>query len=296
MPRIYTSNFPIEIKNKWYTDSSFFWGLVILLTLVLPALLAAATNDFLLLESIVYEQPNVKFTNEMIVEVLMNDGTTDKVYQYSTIQNINNKFSNKLTAPRLSVNNIDDNNDYLNENIEIELKFAKTSNDFVKSIHVLFYLQYFLGEEINTQFKTLVYKQIDSANGKNITFARMKGPLVLKQKNPVAPGTMKREVYNSELEDDYLNYGINGIIDLFQMRNQTVKYNAQPLVTTYGITTETKLRMDIQIPTIETVNYASSALQVLKGAWIQYLAFFIPIYVILYVFLYGFVVKSNVLN
>ena len=296
MPKIYTNNFPIFHRNKWYTDSACFWFLVCMLTLTLPMLLAIATNGFIRLESIQYDQPNVKFTNEMIVEALVNDGTVDQVYQYSTIQDLNNKFTRQLTAPSLSVNNIDHNTDNLNENIDIDFKFTTTAAETVKSVHILMYLQYYVGDEINTQLKTMVYKELNAAQGQGLTYARMKGPLRLEQKNPLAPGTMKREVYNTALEDDFESYGISGIVDMFQLRNQTVEFEADPLISSFGSSTQTKITMDMEIPTIESISYYPSVLEVLKNTWIQYLAFFIPIYFVLYIFMYGFVVKSNVLN
>lgn len=261
-------------------------------------MLAIATYDFVVLEGTYYGQPQVLFTNEMIVEALVEDSTgLDKVYQFSTIQDLQNKFSNKISSPKLSVISIDENNDLRNENIQIEFKFDKSATtDTVKSLHILFYLRYFIADEVNTQLKTLVYLELDAPNGDNLALARMKGPLKLKQKNPIAPGTMKREIYDSALKDDFLQYGIQGIIDLYQLRNQTTVFDAKPLIHSFSSTTETKLSMDIQIPTIENIIYWSSTLQTLKIAWIQYLAFLLPIYFILYIVLYGFVVKSNVLD
>lgn len=264
-----------------------------LAVIIFPFVIALYTYDFFKTREVMYIQPDVKFTNEMIVEALINDGTVDKVYQFSTVQNINNRFSNLLTAPRLSVNSKDYNSDLLNDDIEIEFKFTTTSAMTVKSVHILFYLQYYIGDDVNAQMKTLVYKEFDASNGNNLRNVRLKGPLKLYQKNPIAPGTMKRELYNSQLEDDYLQYGIMDILDLYQMRNQTTKLNAQPLISSYGSTTETKITMNIEIPTVESVDYYPSALQVLKRAWVQYLGILIPIYFILYVFIYGNIVKRR---
>lgn len=266
------------------------------MVIILPLILAIATHGFIVRESVYYEQPTVKFTNEMIVEALVNDGTIDSVKQFSTVANINNRFSSVLTAPELSVLSYDANDDRRNEKLDINLKFSKATTDSVKSLHILFYLQYYIGNEVNTQFKTLVYLELNAINGGNIAYAFSKGNLKLQQKNPIAEGTIKRELYSSTLEADYLNYGIDGILDRYNIRNQTTEYDANPIVSTYGATDKTEVQITVVVPSLESVWYFTSILEVVKHAWIEYLAFFIPIFFILYVWLYGFVVKANVLQ
>lgn len=264
--------------------------------IVLPLILAIATNNFILNESIYYEQPSVHFTNEFLVEALVNDGTIDSVKQFSTVANINKRFANKLTNPRLSVKAVNINDDLRSDRLDIEFKFFHLNTESIKSMNILFYLQYYVGNEINTQFKTLVYKSLNAASGGNIAFATMKGELNLLQKNPMAEGTIKRELYNSKLEDDYFTYGIRGLLDRYNMRNQTTEYNAEPIISSYGSTTETKVVMSVVVPNYESILYTASVLEIVKYAWIQYLALLIPIYFLLYVWLYGFIVKSNVLD
>lgn len=259
-------------------------------------LLVIATNNFVKRQSVYYEQPNVKFTNELIVEALVNDGIVDAVKQFSTVENINTEFTTLITNPQLSVNSYNQNDDLKNERIEIEFEMAKLSTDTVKSLHFLFYLQYYIGNEINTQMKTVVYVEIDAPNGANIGYTQMKGELKLVQKNPIAEGTIKRSLYDSTLEDDYFSYGISGILDRYSYRNQTTTFKASPIVTTYGSTTSTKVKLILVVPTVESIWYYTSVLELVKYAWIQYLAIFIPVYYILYILLFGFVVKNNVLQ
>lgn len=232
----------------------------------------------------------------MIVEALINDGTKDIVRQYSTVANINNEYKNKLTNPQLSINSLDYNGDQRPERIDIDFEFVYAATETVKAVNVLFYLQYYVSNEINTQFKTMVYKSINAPNGGNLAYAQMNGDLRLVQKNFMAQGTIKRELYSSTLESDYFNYGIQGILDRYNTRNQTTVYDANPSVHSFSSTTSTQILMQVRIPTYQPIMYYTSVLEILKNAWIEYFALLIPIYMILYIWLYGFIVKTNVLK
>ena len=145
--------------------------------------------------------------------------------------------------------------------------------------------------------KTAVYQSLSAPTGQGIQYAQMRGDLELKQKNPLALGTIKRELYETTLEDDFNNYGIRGILDLYVERNQTTEYRAEPVITSMAASngqTKTKVKVVIDVPMVQPVWYFTSVLQVMKFAWIEYFAIFIPIYFVLYVGMYGFFVKSNV--
>ena len=267
-----------------------------MLLFLLPLILALATNNFIKREAIHYGQPDVKFTNELIIEALINDGTINTVKQFSTIADINTAFTNKIENPQLSVLPYDRNGDLKAEDLTLEFEFFHQTTESVKSINILFELQYYIGNDINTQFKTLVYKTINAPSGGQISFARFRGDLILKQKNPIAEGTTKRELYNTTLKDDYNNDGISGMLSKYVMRNQTTEYKAEPLVSSLSGTSSTKIIMDIRIPAYESIWYYPSVLQVIKTTWIEYFALLIPIYFILYVWMYGFIVKSGTLS
>lgn len=273
--------------------------ITVFLVIVLPFMAAWSTHRFFVREMVDYVQPEVKFTNEMIVEALTNPGTAnavDVVKQFSTIQDLNDQFPTLLTSPKLSVDSFDENSDLRNENLKIEFKFDHLSDEKIKSLHILFYLQYYIGGDINAQFKTLCYVELNAPTGGSIGGTIMKGPLELKQKSPIATGTIKRSLYATTLEDDYLNYGIQGLLDLYNARNQTTVFDAAPLVHPYGLNTETKIELNLQIPTSQRVLYYASGFQVFKNAWVQYFTLLVPIYYLLYVLIYGYIVKSNILE
>jgi len=267
-----------------------------ILLFLLPLILAFATNNFIVREAVLYGQPDVKFTNEFIAEALLSTGATTSniVKQFSTVANINNKYSNPISNPQLSVNPYDRNGDLKAEKLTLEFEFLHLSTENVKALNILFYLQYTIDGEINTQFKTVVYKSFSAPSNGGIVNVKMRGDLELNQKNPLAVGTIKRELYSTSLEDDFNNYGIPGILDRITLRNQTTVYNAEPIINSFTGGTKTKIVMDINIPLIQETLYFTSVLQMLKLAWIEYFALLIPIYVILYLWIYGFIVKSKV--
>ncbi|CAI2377467.1 unnamed protein product [Moneuplotes crassus] len=293
MVNVYIAHYPIHFKNRNCSAATLLCLVITVLLALLPLILAIATNNFIIREKVAYEQPDVKFTNEFIAEALI--GTTVK--QYSTVENINKEYSSLIQNPQLTVTPFDRNDDLKAETLTLEFEFFHLSTEQVKGLNLLFYLQYTLGGEINTQFKTLVYKSLTAPLDGGIQYAQMRGDLDLKQKNPVAEGTIKRELYNTTLEDDFNDYGIRGILDLYVSRNQTTEYTAEPIITSMPAnakTTSTKVKMIIDVPLIQPVWHYTSVIQVLKLAWIEFFALFIPIYFILYVWLYGFFVKSNV--
>lgn len=52
--------------------------------------------------------------------------------------------------------------------------------------------------------------------------------------------------------------------------------------------------MKIGIPTREQIKYVPSVLETMKYAWIQYLALFIPIFIVLYYGLLGFTLRAQI--
>ena len=216
----------------------------------------------------------------MIVEALINDGTIDSVKQFSSVQNIQNRFTSLLSSPQLSVESYDSNGDLRNEMIKITFDFNHATTETVKSLHILFYLQYYIGNEINAQFKTLLYLTLDASNGDNISVVKSKGRLNLVQKSPIEVGTIKRELYSSTLENDYFNYGIQGILDLYSTRNITTEYDAFTSIVPAlpAKSTTTNVELTIEIPTYQKIWYFTTILQMSKYAWMQYFAFIIPFY------------------
>lgn len=234
----------------------------------------------------------------MIVEALINDGKIDSVKQFSTVQNIQNRFASTLPAPQLSVENYDRNGDLRNERILINFDFSHATTETVKSLHILFYLQYYIGNEINTQFKTLVYLSLDASNGDNIETVKSKGRLNLLQKSPIEVGTIKRELYSSTLEDDYFGYGIQGILKMYSTRNLTTEFDAYTAIEPAlpAKSTQTNVELTIDIPMFQKVWYFSTLMQVAKYAWMQYFAFIVPCYFVLYVWIFGRLAKAKSLH
>ena len=159
------------------------------------------------------------------------------------------------------------------------------------AISFLINLEYEMEEIVNTKFKTLIYVPLVSTSG--IAQASLNSVLELKQKSPIARGTTQRQLYNQSLTELYETYSMTDLIQVVSDRNHTTALRGNPLIVPYGKDTETSVTLNIKIPTQQEVFYFPNYLDSFKNAWIQYVAFFIPLYFFLFKWLFGFTIRTR---
>lgn len=96
MVTLYRSYFEKRYTSKLFTCSTFFVGILFLLTIIIPYILVFITNNMWMKQNYYFEQPDVSFRNEIILEVLDSSGSS---YLFSTVKAINDLSLNELGAP-----------------------------------------------------------------------------------------------------------------------------------------------------------------------------------------------------
>ena len=129
-----------EYYSNFFTFSSLIYFFFIIFCVVFPFLASFASEKFWVREDISYEQPNVSFNNELI----MNFQIDNKTYFYSTNSEMYNFYPRKLLSPSISFTSIDNNFDGKYEKIKIQIIIPSDnfSGKTVQSFKIAFFLDY----------------------------------------------------------------------------------------------------------------------------------------------------------
>jgi len=251
------------------------------LTYILPILIAYLSQGFWLKESTYREQPDVNFKHQVILILQGSDVNT--LVTYSTYQNYNNLVAANLRIPFIQSYEVDSNRDGKNDWLNIEIQVPLESSEKVHSVQLLLVFDYKLHRFSSVQMESLAYIYFSSPiSGANFS---TEGDLKLKQKF-VLPYKGSYTTYNVPVVTStsvYVeDYDLTKIFTDYNKRNISTDYISYYPVWRAGRSGETPfvIKGIIHYPE-ETILYRPGFWQLIKMAWIQYLA-------ILFIFLYVF--------
>ena len=125
-----------------------------------------------------------------------------EIREFSTVADIQSKIGTPISGPTLNVEVLDDNNDMKPEEIEINFSFKKGAAETVHSLNILTNLDYQLINIVNTEMKTLIFLPFESpSTSQGIASASLTSTLELKQKHPLATGSITRNLYDESMLD-----------------------------------------------------------------------------------------------
>jgi Transmembrane protein 231 len=152
-------------------------------------------------ENSYFEQPNVTFTNELLLELVLEDPTTGvESLQFSTIKAINQQSMNELGVPLIKASVVDSNADGLTDqialHIEVKSMFGRglPITQSVRNVRVLGTVDYTLKSMVQMEMVGLFQVNIDTPNGASSIKAN--GELLLQQTAPIHIYSIKRTLYN----------------------------------------------------------------------------------------------------
>lgn len=100
MPVFFQSNYEKHYRAPCCSCVTLFTAIIYLLAVVLPFWFVYETNGLWTKHQVYWEQPNVRFKNELVLEVLMADGLA---YSFSTIKALNDQSMRPLSMPLVKV-------------------------------------------------------------------------------------------------------------------------------------------------------------------------------------------------
>ncbi|CDW84907.1 transmembrane protein 231 [Stylonychia lemnae] len=245
-------------------------------------LMLQRTIDMWKKENTYFEQPDVVFTNKLLLEVLDQNGHSK---MFSTLKSINQLSTNEIGVPLIKYSKFDSNKNGLIDSMNIRIEFRSNPQE-IRNIKLLSSFDYSLSKLLKVEMIGLAYLDIDTPNGASGVIVN--GQLNLDQSAPVLIDSVKRTLYNTDPLDDYSVYTVPDLIEFYQDRKgnfqyplffdilERTVYNYNYIVQPYGQMFKTTLDVTIKIPFSQEVIYIPGILETLKYAWIQYLSFFLP--------------------
>jgi hypothetical protein len=207
-----------------------------------------------------------------------------------------------IRMPDVSVAQVDSDYDSINDNIYLNVSTPLRSGETVQSVTLMLFYKASFKDRVKTTMTGMTTIQHSSIYpGSLMTVNADLGVSFL---NPIPTST--RTVYNVPVVVPGNLTSISQILPAtilssYALRNETISLNHRvPIVWTPGELDSFKIQLNLRIPT-QVVPYIPAVAQVLKGAWIQYLAFlwlmyFIVYYIRQYVFRYQVVPTKTTLD
>lgn len=257
--------------------SYWFSWLIFAAIVILPFFLSFATNNFWIKRVEYNEQPKVLYRKELIITAY---SSSEGSLGYSSLGTVNDLYSTNLLPVTVKSAIIDDNYDDIPDLYDFNITLH-TPQDDLRNVKIYANFDVRLRHRIKLDTVALIYANIDLPVGGAEVF--IEGEFTLKQKKPLATGTITSSVYNDtiletgSMSDVYLPL----LLQRYQDRNFTAEYvHSPPLVRPGGQRSPT-INMKIRIPTDASLAYVPPFLEVMKFAWVQYIALLLPVAFIL---------------
>ena len=267
--------------------------------LLLPLIIAVLTGDFVIIPSVNYSRPNIKFTDEAYIQA--DFGGTIK--SYSNIQLLNQEIENKIDGPIFKSYFRDSDNNRLYEEFQFDFSF-RTNSQSVNSILILLHFKYYIENRVDSEFKGVVPIFISNPSQASISQASVIGDLSIRQNQPIEMlNGISETLYNLNFTEQVQKFSTDELYEKYMGRNQTINYDYTTTVnsfvesTTLGSILETTtIHIEMGVPKYAPTLYSPIVLEMIKVAWIQYFALLVPIYIFIYLLLFGISVETSVFD
>ncbi|XP_001637977.2 transmembrane protein 231 [Nematostella vectensis] len=274
---------PVLQKYKTHICSraTLFQFFVVWLTFLPPLIIAYVTYGFWMKESSFREQPDVYYKHQLLLVAQGN--TPGSFLAYSTFQNFNQLLKDNLRIPMIKSWEEDTNLDGKHDALHFEIHLPLKNSESIYSIQLILIFDYRLHQYVNLQMESLACISMSSPIA-GAEFSTV-GDLTLKQRS-LLPHKGIYSTYNVPIIDGTStlvdSYNLHQIFKSYIKRNVSTEY-----VSPYSIWTGGRaagqpfvVKGTVNYPE-ETIMYRPGFWQMIKWAWVQYLA-------ILFIFLFVF--------
>ncbi|KAI6654823.1 hypothetical protein LOD99_2702 [Oopsacas minuta] len=250
-----------------------------LLILIPPFFIAYSTKGLWLREEFYQEQPDVEFTRELIV--ILHGSTPHSILTWSTLPSYNRLLQTRIRIPLFKFREEDANQDGIRDYIDVSMEFPMQLDDDVTHVTCLLIHEVKLSKHALVTLRGMSYLDYAAAGqGHAIHFS---GEMRVRQRNAL-PSYGKLTTYNTQIlnsSSPYASdYDLNTIITNYLTRNLSTFVDNIIPVWQYGQAVGQPFTLSARIyyPN-QLLFYQPEFWQVVKFAWIQYLAI-----VILFIF------------
>ncbi|KAL5263136.1 hypothetical protein ACHWQZ_G008523 [Mnemiopsis leidyi] len=229
--------------------------------IVVPAIVGFYTRNLWVSEMTYYEQPDVSFKYNLIVQ-LQNTGGESKLW--STWSYYNTLVQDLLSVPSVSVDDRDTDRDGVTDQLNITLQFQDLKD--IKSCQTLLIFQYKLSELCDLVMETPLYITSTVTDQGVVVL----GDLSLQQRQTLQPHN-PHTVYNSSLiQDPSLLQSYDIVEILTSISERTLSTKLDELYSTCSPSEHFTVSYIINIPQ-QSIRYEPGFWEAMKYAWIQYI-------------------------
>eukprot|EP01083_Nonionella_stella_P134685 409737_1 len=242
------------------------------LMVVVPFLFAYNSEAFWKKEGVIFAQPRVEFTRQIIL--LVEGADAGSTLHWSTLPEYDVLMGVGTTRePVVRTWSADDNLDGIADKIFIELRLPLTTSETVRSVKLATFYDVSLDDRVTLRMQGLAFCQMQShLPGFRVDFI---GDLNFKQTHPIHV-TGQRTVYNTPIVDTAHLTSVKDvlfptILGNYQKRNETLHYEYPYSVWTPGQDEVLTINMEVNIRK-QRITYVPAFAETVKFAWMQYLA------------------------
>jgi len=243
-----------------------------LLTFVTPLFVAFHSYGFWKVEDFFREQPLVNYRHEFVF--LAQGSETNTILGYSTYPKLNFILKDSIRIPKIASTEYDSNLDGKMDYLSVSISLPLSKAEMINKIQLILVFDYALKKYPNVRMQSLANIQYESASPGFEFFTE--GDLKLKQKTRLLHAgshvKFNRPIFNAS-SDTLQSWDLPKVLSEYQARNISTdfigRYPVWKSGRTYG--KPFNLKAKIFYPE-EQIFYQPGVWQLLKVAWIQYLA------------------------
>jgi len=226
------------------------------------------------------QQPNVMFKHQLVMSTRGAEDNSQLVW--STSQQFNHMLQNQLRVPTLRSYEDDTNGDGVYDALHLEMELPLKDTEAVQSVSMMLLFDFRLGEMVDLHMDSaawIEYTGASSGSGLSIH-----GDLMFRQRNPL-PWFGTRDLYNEPIIDmnspKASSYDLNDVFTNYLSRNETTDFVTRGAVWRgdRGAGQPFKVDINLRYPR-QRICYRPGFWQEVKVGWMQYIAFFIPLWYI----------------
>ncbi|KAJ3066652.1 hypothetical protein HDU98_010065 [Podochytrium sp. JEL0797] len=260
-------------------------------TLVLPLVWAYAGNSFWLKMNTFQTQPAVTFMRDAMLILDGVDSTTGVAYSYfySTNPMLNQMYESSVhSVPTIKAAELDENNDGVSDVLTFTIGVALFPTDTIRRVRVAMFLRYDLDSVARMTMQSAIL--IDESTGLSGAALHVHGDLRIVQRELLVP-TIDNYAFNrGVLNYSMANGGDSGaraddftwtrMVDVYEKRNIRTKLeiSTPPAWTSPRAVNQAFMIHGTVRYSPDVFLYQPTVMEVLKVAWMQYLAYFVIMY------------------
>ena len=287
MPDLLVEKYERHYNAELFSWSTFITLCIICIIILCPVYIVIYTGNWWNETIIYFEQPNVKYTEDMLIYVTRQENQNAQTFTqefFSTNVWLNELYPERLNIPMIKFQEHDDNNDGLNDYFKFHIAFpTREGTQLIRNIKIALFFNYEF--KINARGTLFTNCLIDIDTPLGASYIKINGYLNLKQKAPISSLTF---VQTNNLPDRNLfnnndiAYSFEDIINKFTDKslNFSTVFEYDKFVIPRRTINTCVIDIIVNVPSFQKILYKQPSMTKFKFFFVQFMAILIPFLII----------------